>query len=392
MPTYLRAEISLYMYHKLVRKIHFFQDKDPGFISYVIPKLQVMMLQRGDTVFSIYQLAEEVYFLMEGRVVFIAPSGILYRDYAQGSYFGEVEILLGKTRNCTVKVVENNTHLLIMNKAHFLSMLQDYPTIGAEVIDTAHRREFLHQLDTKRVLFDKPPSHRFHVPRSDTLTRLVSQPTLGLVSRPTGEKTKTELKKQKFRNMWQHLFTKTEEEEAQERAEGAIRSVFKVFKQRRRGSHLLTVAATAAPKVSSSSLKFVKKWLLKREKGPPLRPGSKWKVVQEHIQDLHKVAKRNSVIRIAPSPFRRKTIRKVDFLFNSAYEDLLTPVTPRQEGEKKALMFLKQHNIFLEWKVEHLRRQDAKLRELHYQLGRKASAVFEEGERRLGAGRGGSGP
>lgn len=383
MPTYLRAEISLYMYHKLVRKIYFFQDKDPGFISYVIPKLQVILLQPGDTVFSVYQLAEEVYFMMDGRVVFIAPSGFTYRDYTQGSYFGEVEILLGKTRNCTVKVVEKNTHLLIMNKENFLSMLEDYPKIGLEVIDVAHRREFLHQLDTKRVPFDRPPSHRSQLPRADTLNRLVSQPTLGFVSRPTGEKTKTELKKQKFRNMWQHFFTKSEEAEAEERAEGAIRSVFKVFKHRRRGSHLLTVAAAAAPKMSSSSLQFVKKWLLKREKGPPLKPGSKWKIVQEHFQDLQKVAKRNSLIRIAPSPFRRKTIRKVDFLFDSAYEDMLMPITPRQEEQKKALMFLKQHSIFLDWKVERMRRQDAKLRELHYRLVKQANGVFEEGDKRL---------
>ena len=377
LPSYLRTEISLYMFHKLVKKIYFFQDKDPGFIAYVIPKLQVLLLQRNDTVFNIYQLAEEVYFLMEGRVAFLAPSGILYRDYGQGTYFGEVEIILGKTRSCTAKVIQNNAHLLVMTKVNFIRMLEDYPNVGNEVVEVAHRRELLHQLDIKRVPFN-PPS---------TLNRtnsLVRQPTITLVSHPMGERSKTELKKQKFRNMWQELIHKSEQDEAAARSQGAIRSVLGMFKQRRRGSHLLTVAAAKAPKVSSSSLKVVKQWLVKREKGPPLQPGSKWKIVQEHFHDLHKVRKKNSLIRISPSAFRRKTIKKVDFLFDPVFDELLPNLTPRQEQHKRVLTWLKQHNMFLHFQVEHVRRQDVRVREWHYRLTRKFRETLGDIEKRLG--------
>ena len=379
MPTHLRTEVALYMYHKLVRKIYFFQDKEPGFLSYVIPKLHVLFVKLNDAIYQIYELAEEVYFLMEGRVDLIAPSGICYRAYIQGAYFGEVEILLGKTRNCTVKAAIH-TQLLIMSKSDFIKTLEDFPKIAKEVIEVAHSRELVHISDTKRIQFVRKIS-KFPLLRTKTSIRRRASElansrhsiTPSLTVKVAGSKTKDELKKRKYRNMWQKLIQKNEEEEEKKRVSGKWDMVMRnMFKEKRKSAHSAIVSADISH-VSSTNITLLKRWFVRRPRPAPLKADSRWKVVQSRLDRIKKlVSKEKSGVLIAPSP--PKHFSKVDWLFENGIEEVLlrreeaSAITPRTQLRKITLLTLKAHNFFLDKLMSRMKSQEARITSLHRRI------------------------
>lgn len=52
-PAKLRAEVAAHMHDKIVKKIKFLKDKDPVFVSSLVPKLISMHLQSGEYVYRI---------------------------------------------------------------------------------------------------------------------------------------------------------------------------------------------------------------------------------------------------------------------------------------------------------------------------------------------------
>jgi CRP-like cAMP-binding protein len=140
LPASLRTEISLHMHKKIVEEVVFFQDKDPGFISYIVPALKHITFRNLEFMFSEGDYADEVYFLVTGRVNLKAANGIAFKTYVQGSYFGEVEILENTVRTYTVQVASPIAELLAMSKAVFWSMMEEFPQVAQEVIETARLR------------------------------------------------------------------------------------------------------------------------------------------------------------------------------------------------------------------------------------------------------------
>jgi len=140
LPASLRTEISLHMHKKIVEKVVFFQDKDPGFISYIVPTLKHITFKSEELMFAEGEYADEVYFLVTGRVNLKASNGIAFKTYVQGSYFGESEILENTTRTYTVQIASPIAELLAMSKAVFWSMMEEFPQVAQEVIETARLR------------------------------------------------------------------------------------------------------------------------------------------------------------------------------------------------------------------------------------------------------------
>jgi CRP-like cAMP-binding protein len=141
LPASLRREISIHMHKKIVEKISFFQDKDPQFISYVVPRLKNVRMQAGEILCKEGDYAEEIFFLVKGRVNLKVASGIIFKTYEQGSYFGEVEVLLNKCRQYTIQITTRDAEFLVISKRDFLNILKEFPNISSEVRETAKIRE-----------------------------------------------------------------------------------------------------------------------------------------------------------------------------------------------------------------------------------------------------------
>ena len=98
LPTNLRFEICLAMFQGALRAIPFFMDHDPFFVVSVALYLVPCFIQENEYIYQERDYAEEVYFVVDGRVSYVfGAKSVVYKNIQPGSYFGEVEIIR-KTR------------------------------------------------------------------------------------------------------------------------------------------------------------------------------------------------------------------------------------------------------------------------------------------------------
>ena len=80
----------------------------------------------------------ELYFIVKGRVNFVVDIGeCVFKQWPQGSYFGEIEIIKQKKRICTAKAAID-CDLFTLNKKYFQTIIQhDYPEVAKKLKDIA---------------------------------------------------------------------------------------------------------------------------------------------------------------------------------------------------------------------------------------------------------------
>lgn len=141
LPTTLKKEVHIHMHKKIVGKILFFQDKDEQFIARFVAKMKNMELEAGECIYYFGDYAEEVYYICKGRVIMKSESGVVFKNYMQGSYFGELEVLNNISRKSTVQCVSPKATLMIITKRDFFVIMKDYPEVLSEIKATARFRE-----------------------------------------------------------------------------------------------------------------------------------------------------------------------------------------------------------------------------------------------------------
>lgn len=65
----------------------------------------------------------------------------MFKTYVQGSYFGEVEILEGNLRDCTVQVTSQGANFLVLNKKDLLDVMEEFPEMAKEIKEIARVRK-----------------------------------------------------------------------------------------------------------------------------------------------------------------------------------------------------------------------------------------------------------
>lgn len=84
----------------------------------------------------------ELYFIVKGRVNFVIDDEeCVFKQWPQGSYFGEMEIIMYKKRMCTAKAAVD-CDLFTLNKKFYSSIiLNDYPEVHKKLKEVAIERE-----------------------------------------------------------------------------------------------------------------------------------------------------------------------------------------------------------------------------------------------------------
>lgn len=141
LPGALKKELRIQMHNKIVEKILFFQDKDEQFIARFVGKMKSMEFQAGEYVYMFGDYSEEIYFICKGRVIMKSDNGVVFKNYMQGSYFGELETLNNIKRKCSTQAISSKAVLMIIAKRDFLAIMKDYPDVLSEVKATAKLRE-----------------------------------------------------------------------------------------------------------------------------------------------------------------------------------------------------------------------------------------------------------
>lgn len=276
------------MHHKIVDKIYFFQDKDPGFISAVIPKLRNLRLNAGEFLYKEHDYTEEMYFLTKGRVNLLASNGVIFKSYVQGSYFGEGEILEGKNRDCTLQVTEPGAKFMLISKHDLLQLLEQFPKIAEEMQETARLRSIKNQEAKKSALSGGLPTITINVESPVTGSQTTQYITTSDIS-PKNEllypefhqnkkKKKSLLKKEQHRRIWKGLIEQKKDKLSTGNTSKWNFLVHKIFKPQapgRRKSQFVEPDLSINP--TGSKVGLVEKAL----KIHP-NPNSKWNVIRNN--------------------------------------------------------------------------------------------------------------
>jgi len=158
LPAYLMNEVSLHMHKKVVDQVIFFQDKNPTFLSFIIPKLKSETLRIGEFLYRQGDYADEMYYLTVGRVHLKTDDAIVFKTYIQGSYFGEIELLTDSERECTVQICSPQAEFLSLSKSNFHKVMKEFPDIGKEIRQTAHLRAIRNDEARKFAIVAAKPS------------------------------------------------------------------------------------------------------------------------------------------------------------------------------------------------------------------------------------------
>ena len=138
LPRELRYEVALAMHHGAAKNIPFFRERDQAFIASIVPFLNSLQVNSHCPVYEAGEYADELYFLARGRCLMMFRD-LVMRKLEQGSYFGEIEVLMGIPRKHTV-LSSSTSDLLSMSKKLLHAIEGDFPAIFDEIRQIAEIR------------------------------------------------------------------------------------------------------------------------------------------------------------------------------------------------------------------------------------------------------------
>eukprot|EP00948_MAST-09A_sp_MAST-9A-sp1_P003602 g3602.t1 len=136
----LHSEISLCLHAQMVENCKLFKAASPGFIYATVLKLNLTIVSPGDFIVHKDEPADELYFIHRGKAGVVSEQGKILVLFERGSYFGEIGIVLDRTRTSTVKAL-TFCELYALHKDDFQLICEEYPETAALIRHIALMRE-----------------------------------------------------------------------------------------------------------------------------------------------------------------------------------------------------------------------------------------------------------
>jgi CRP-like cAMP-binding protein len=127
----LKYEIATNIYKKAVKRISFLYEKDKSFVADVVFRLEFVKYENHEQIWSKGSYSDGIYFIIGGRVK-IFHQGIFFFTYQEGSFFGDLELVL-KTERKFEAVAVDTCKCLRMNEEVFEYFKENYPIYYKEL-------------------------------------------------------------------------------------------------------------------------------------------------------------------------------------------------------------------------------------------------------------------
>ena len=130
------------MYGGVVNKIKFFNDKDSNFIGHIVPLLTPLSVNQYEIIFRKGNHPTAMFFITKGRVSFyLEKRKITFKEMIAGGYFGDIDIIVRRSRNYTVISLEDSDFLTLSKQIFEEVIINDYPEVYEEMQQVAYERE-----------------------------------------------------------------------------------------------------------------------------------------------------------------------------------------------------------------------------------------------------------
>jgi signal-transduction protein with cAMP-binding, CBS, and nucleotidyltransferase domain len=159
-PMELRYQFAESIYNGMAHNVFLFNNRDKNLIADVIPKLTPLRVKKGEYVYKKGQHAHKVYILFKGRVHFMSGSNCIFRQFIEGSYFGEIEIFKNIPRQFAVKAAEE-CELMELSRDNFALILKDFPELEIDILRIALERDIRFKKARRKIRkFDELQSYK----------------------------------------------------------------------------------------------------------------------------------------------------------------------------------------------------------------------------------------
>ena len=145
LPTYLKAEITYYLFKQAITVVKVFQDKDQRFYGEYLSRFQPMRLSANTCFVEEGSLPVAVYFLLSGSVMKESKLNRLVGAkncyLIEGSIFGETDLLKNRIRTESYTTV-TDSYLFRVPKALFKEVMDEFDDFRNEVELISRQREW----------------------------------------------------------------------------------------------------------------------------------------------------------------------------------------------------------------------------------------------------------
>jgi len=138
----------------------FFQVDDPALLQRIEPELEYLDLAAGELLFREHDIADDIYFVIGGRLRAIHHSSVgegeVLGEIARGETVGELALITGDPRSATVVAVRDSV-VVRMSRETFKGVMAERPDVGLAVmrtvVDRFRRSEHARQPPRKAITF-----------------------------------------------------------------------------------------------------------------------------------------------------------------------------------------------------------------------------------------------
>ena len=130
----------MFMNSEVIQKVNFFQFADPSFILIVSKCLKPKLTLESNYIVYQGEVATQMYFIKSGIVQILSTDNKTVIAYmSEGTYFGEIGILITEKRTCFVKA-KTPCVLFTINGEELIKILEKYPLIYKFLKAVANQR------------------------------------------------------------------------------------------------------------------------------------------------------------------------------------------------------------------------------------------------------------
>ena len=141
LPSSLKIDLSLFMHEDLITNVPFFKSAHVELIREVVMELKPSVFNTGDLIFRQGDIAHNMYFISKGRVeIFSEKTGDSLAQLTEGSFFGEMALLLDAPRSASVRAM-SFCDIYTLSKDSFNAVIKNHPSFGNHIKSLAVERK-----------------------------------------------------------------------------------------------------------------------------------------------------------------------------------------------------------------------------------------------------------
>ncbi len=123
-----------------LKKISLFSELELELLLAIAEKLHEDDYDANEKVFSSHQVANRIYFIVEGTVQILDEKNKVLSELFSGSYFGDESLFNEEPRAYSV-ICKSDALLLTLSRSHLLSIISECPSVAVSLLQ-AYSQKF----------------------------------------------------------------------------------------------------------------------------------------------------------------------------------------------------------------------------------------------------------